>query len=33
MKQLIFDAVVIGGGAAGMAAAIELDSRGNSYSF
>jgi NADPH-dependent 2,4-dienoyl-CoA reductase/sulfur reductase-like enzyme len=30
MKQLIFDAVVIGGGAAGMAAAIELDSRGNS---
>ena len=30
MKQLIFDAVVIGGGAAGMAAALELDSRGNS---
>ncbi len=30
MKQFIFDAVVIGGGAAGMAAALELDSRGNS---
>jgi len=30
MKQLTFDAVVIGGGAAGMAAALELDSRGHS---
>ncbi len=30
MKQLTFDAVVIGGGAAGMAAALELDARGHS---
>jgi NADPH-dependent 2,4-dienoyl-CoA reductase/sulfur reductase-like enzyme len=28
MKELIFDAVVIGGGAAGMAAALELDAAG-----
>ena len=30
MKQLNYDAVVIGGGAAGMAAALELDARGHS---
>lgn len=30
MKQLTFDAVVVGGGAAGMAAALELDARGHS---
>ncbi|MEN6499174.1 MAG: FAD-dependent oxidoreductase [Rectinema sp.] len=30
MKELSFDAVVIGGGAAGMAAALELDTRGHS---
>jgi len=30
MKQLSYDAVVIGGGAAGMAAAVELHDRGNS---
>jgi NADPH-dependent 2,4-dienoyl-CoA reductase/sulfur reductase-like enzyme len=30
MKQHTFDAVVIGGGAAGMAAALELDARGHS---
>ena len=30
MKQLTFDAVVVGGGAAGMSAALELDARGHS---
>jgi NADPH-dependent 2,4-dienoyl-CoA reductase/sulfur reductase-like enzyme len=30
MKQLAYDAVVVGGGAAGMAAALELDARGHS---
>lgn len=30
MKELSFDAVVIGGGAAGMAAALELDAKGRS---
>ena len=30
MKQLTFDAVVAGGGAAGMSAALELDARGHS---
>ena len=30
MKELSYDAVVIGGGAAGMAAALELEAKGHS---